>query len=178
MPVNRPVRRPAGRGLRRGRAGYALLEALIAVVVTSIGFIGAARLQTMGSSFNASAGMRQRATLLVNQMTDRMRANSVGMASNAYDKPAAGAVSCLSTSSGCSPSAMAGADMSQWLADVAAQLPGGTGTVCIDSTPDDGTAAAPACDGIGLVYAVKVWWLDKARKSDTARFVTTARPTS
>jgi type IV pilus assembly protein PilV len=37
----------------------------------------------------------------------------------------------------------------------------GTGTVCIDSTPEDGgSAAAPDCDGVGTQYTVKIWWDD------------------
>ena len=43
----------------RRAAGYALLEALIAVLVTSVGFIGAARLQTLGMSFGNTAGLRR-----------------------------------------------------------------------------------------------------------------------
>ena len=177
MPLSACVLRRS----RRRAAGYALLEALIAVIVTSIGFIGAARLQTLGTSFNASAGMRQRATLLVNQMTDRMRANHVGMDAKYYDKPApAASAACLTAVAGCTPQELAAADMREWLDDVAAQLPGGTGIVCIDSTPEDpppngSSATAPACDGTGMVYAVKVWWTDKL---GTTRFVTTARPTS
>ena len=159
------------RSARRG-AGYALLEALIAVLVTSVGFIGAARLQTLGMSFGSTAGLRQKATLLVDQMTDRMRANHVGMKSNAYDKPTAGSTACLST--GCTPTQLAQADMTEWQADITAQLPGGTGIVCIDSTPDDGTAAAPACSGgTGRVLAVKVWWTDKLGAN---RFSTAVRP--
>ena len=157
----------------RRSAGYALLEALIAVLVTSIGFIGAARLQTLGMSFGSTAGMRQKATLLVDQMTDRMRANQAGVRLNAYDRPTAGSTACLST--GCTPTQLAQADMAEWLADIEAQLPGGTGIVCVDSTPDDGTAAAPECSGgTGRVLAVKIWWTDKLRNN---RFTTAVRPT-
>ena len=81
----------------RRPAGYALLEALIAVLVTSVGFIGAARLQTLGMSFGNTAGLRQKATLLVDQMTDRMRANQAGMTLGAYNKPKAGSTACLAT---------------------------------------------------------------------------------
>ena len=154
-------------------AGYALLEALIAVLVTSVGFIGAARLQTLGMSFGSTAGLRQKATLLVDQMTDRMRANHVGMKSNAYDKPTVGSTACLST--GCTPAELAQADMAEWKADIEAQLPGGAGIVCIDDSPDDGNAAAPACSGgTGRVLAVKVWWTDKLGPN---RFSTAVRPT-
>jgi len=158
---------------RRHLAGYALLEALVAVIVTSIGFIGAARLQTMGLGFTNSALYRQKATLLGSQMTDRMRANQRGMALGAYNNAAPGSTSCLAT--GCTPAALAQADMAEWSADVAAQLPDGSGVVCIDSTPDDvgATAAAPLCDGLGSVLAVKVWWNDSLGSS---RFVTVARP--
>ena len=161
---------------RRQRAavvGYALLEALIAVIVTSIGFIGAARLQTLGMTFNNSALYRQKATLLGYQMTDRMRANQIGLLAGAYNNPAAGSAACLDAAAGCTPAALATADVTVWRADLAAQLPSGTGVVCVDSTPDDGTFAAPACDGLGRVLAVKVWWTDTLGAS---QFVTVARP--
>ncbi|MDH3209830.1 MAG: type IV pilus modification protein PilV [Burkholderiaceae bacterium] len=160
---------------RRSAAGYALLEALVAVIVTSIGFIGAARLQTLGLSFNNSAVFRQKATQLGYQMTDRMRANQVGMAVGAYNNPVADpTLTCLTDATVCTPGQLAQADAAVWLADVAAQLPSGSGVVCIDGTPDDGADAAnPDCDGVGQVLAVKVWWTDTLGES---RFVTVARP--
>jgi type IV pilus assembly protein PilV len=154
-------------------AGYALLEALVAVIVTSIGFIGAARLQTLGLTFNNSALYRQKATLLGTQMTDRMRANQSGMTLGAYNNPTPGDMGCLDAVAGCTPSALAQADAAAWAADIAAQLPDGRGIVCVDSTPDDGDAAAPACDGVGRLLAVKLWWSDTL---GTSRFVTLARP--
>ena len=59
----------------RGAAGYALLEAMVAVLIAAVGFIGAARMQTLGMSLGNSAQSRQKATLLGYQMTDRIRAN-------------------------------------------------------------------------------------------------------
>ena len=56
MSVTRSMHCPVGRSRRwQATAGYALLEALIAVIVTSIGFIGAARLQTVGTTYPAAA---------------------------------------------------------------------------------------------------------------------------
>ncbi|MFZ2652831.1 MAG: type IV pilus modification protein PilV [Burkholderiaceae bacterium] len=161
---------------RRNAAGYALLEALVAVVVASVGFIGAARMQTAGMALSNSAQSRQKATLLGYQMTDRIRANDLGFREGRYNDPATGSTSCLS--SGCTPQQLATADMGEWLADVAT-LPGGTGKVCIDSTPNDGTALAPACDGTGNVIAVKIWWTDNwwtDNEVKTTRFVTLVRP--
>ena len=158
---------------RRTQAGYVLLEALIAVVVAAVGFIGAARLQTFGLTMNNSAQVRQKVTLLGYQMADRIRANQAGVTAHGYDRPSAGPVDCLSLSSGCTPAQLAAADIGVWQAEIASQLPSGTGVVCLDSTPDDGDAVAPQCDGIGSVIAVKLWWVDKV---GAPRFVVSVRP--
>ena len=158
------------RRLRR-IAGYALLEALVAVVVASVGFIGAARLQTLGMKMTSGTQLRQKAILLSYQMTDRIRANQAGFKAGAYNNPGTGTLTCLST--GCTPAQLAVADMTEWSNDVAGQIPGGRGVVCIDSTPGDGVAAAPACDGVGNVLAVKIWWTDSV---GTSLFTTTLRP--
>ncbi|HEV7574679.1 MAG TPA: type IV pilus modification protein PilV [Caldimonas sp.] len=158
---------------RRAEGGYVLLEALVAVVIAAVGFVGAARMQTLGLAMNNSTQVRQKATLLGYQMADRIRANQAGMTAHAYDLPSAGAIDCLAATSGCTPTQLAGADIGQWQAEIASQLPGGTGVVCLDSTPDDGSAATPLCDGAGNVIAVKLWWVDKV---GTPRFVVSVRP--
>ena len=150
-----------------------LLEALIAVVIAAVGFIGAARMQTLGLAMNNSTQVRQKATLLGYQMADRIRANQAGVSARAYDRPSAGATACLVAASGCTPAQLAAADVGEWQSEIASQLPGGTGVVCVDSTPDDGAAAAPDCDGVGNVIAVKLWWVDKV---GTPRFVVSVRP--
>ena len=165
---------------RRQAVGYALLEALIAVIVASVGFIGAARMQTFGMKLSNSAQFRQKATLLGYQMTDRIRANQGGADADAYDSLTSGGTNCLVAVAGCAtPAQAASADFAEWAADVAAQLPAGRGVVCKDSTPEDGTATAPACDGLGRVIAVKVWWAEKvATTTDNppvSRFVTVVR---
>lgn len=169
------------RASRRGAAGYALLEALIAVIVAAVGFIGAARMQTFGMTLSNSAQSRQKAALLGYQMTDRIRANQLAFATGNYNDPGAGgATACLAT--GCTPVQLAAADVAQWLGDVAAQLPAGQGKVCIDSTPDDTPKATPAdwkCDGVGNVIAVKVSWSDNIANRDAipwTTFVTVVRP--
>ena len=158
---------------RRAVVGYALLEALVAVVVAAVGFIGAARMQTLGLTLNNSAQSRQKATLLGYQMADRIRANRLAFVSGAYNSPTAGATTCLDT--GCTPAALAAADMGEWQGDVAAQLPSGVGVVCVDSTPGDAdaTPAVPKCDGIGKVIAIKIFWTDTI---GTSRFVSVVRP--
>ena len=121
---------------RRRTGGYALLEALVAVIVAAVGFIGAARMQTFGMQLSSSAQSRQKATLLGYQMTDRIRANQAGIDGGAYNNLSAGETDGLATTAGCNAAALAGADYGQWAADVAAQLPSGAGVVCRDSTPE------------------------------------------
>src|SRR5664279_3624796 len=135
--------RSTGLPRQRAQAGYVLLEALIAVVIAAVGFIGAARMQTLGLAMNNSTQVRQKATLLGYQMADRIRANQAGVNAHAYDAPNAGSTDCLSAASGCTPALLAAADVGQWQAEITSQLPGGTGVVCLDSTPDDGDAATP-----------------------------------
>jgi type IV pilus assembly protein PilV len=167
------MRLMSGGSGRASTGGYVLLESLVAVLIASVGLVGAARMQTLGLSMNNGAQVRQKATLLSYQMGDRIRGNQAGMSTRLYDNPAAGSTACLSATTGCTPTQLAAADLGQWQADVAAQLPNGVGVVCLDSTPDDGDAVTPACDGLGNVIAVKLWWVDKV---GTPRFVTSLRP--
>jgi len=161
------------RSRRRAEHGYVLLEALIAVVIAAVGFIGAARMQTLGLAMNNSTQARQKATLLGYQMADRIRANQAGVSARAYDRPTAGATGCLVATTGCTPAQLAAADVGEWQSEIASQLPGGAGVVCLDASPDDGDAAAPMCDGAGNIIAVKVWWVDKV---GSPRFVVSVRP--
>ena len=106
-------------------------------------------------------------------MADRVRANMPGMQVGAYNdlEGSVLAPGCISVS--CTPSEVAQSDFADWTAAVASLLPSGSGVVCMDSTPDDGTPDAPACDGAGTVLAIKVWWSEKGTQH---RFATTLRP--
>jgi type IV pilus assembly protein PilV len=96
------------------------------------------------------------------------------------------------TTTNCSPQDMAQNDYYEWNdanspTSNRRMLPGGFGITCLDSTPNDGTwngsAVTHACDGLGTVYAIKVWWLDDRRSekatTDPAaylRIITTLQP--
>jgi type IV pilus assembly protein PilV len=156
-------------------AGLTLVEILVAVVVLSIGLLGLAGLQAAALRNNHSAYLRSQATVFGYDMADRMRANPIAISNGNYDSPAATAVSACLNAAGCTPAQMATHDMSEWSIALANTLPGGTGVVCIDATPDDGTQGAPACDGTGSVYAVKVWWQDD-RTGTPMGFVMSVEP--
>lgn len=167
--------------LRRHRAnGFTLVEILIAIVVFSIGLLGIAGLQVSGMRFTQGSQLRSVAAMQASTMADRMRANRVGVLNGAYNSggtmPTTSSKDCATTS--CTPAETATFDLVNWnLAGGSSKpaqsnadlLPGGSGVVCIDSTPDDGTAAGWACDGVGPVYAIKVVWTERtANSSDGA----------
>lgn len=159
--------------VRRER-GAALIEALIAMLLLSICALAYAALQLRSLSNNTGSLWRSQAIELGAAMADRMRANQVGVAGGSYASlvGAVAAPACGSTSA-CSPAQTAALDFVGWNAALASALPGGSGVVCIDSTPDDGSAAAPACDGLGSSYAVKLFWSERGQP---ARVVIGLRP--
>ena len=81
---------------------------------------------------------------------------------------------CTGTTTGCTSRELSYEDIYEWNQQICAQLPQGTacsaavtaasvpwGVVCTDSTPNDGTPAAPLCDGApGAPYVIKIWWLE------------------
>ena len=163
----RPARRPRRRGL-------ALMEALVAVLLLSTCALAYAALQMRGLAAGHSAMWRSKATLLAYEMADRMRANRAAVASGQYNSLTApqGSAGCGS-SSACTPAAMAQLDYAQWSTTLGRELPGGTGVVCLDASPDDGSAASPGCSGSGSMLAVKVFWSERGQ---VARLAVAVRP--
>lgn len=172
------------------KKGFTLLEVLISILVFSIGLIGLAALQILSLRLSGDSLLRTVATIQANDMIDRMRANVIatdlGVASP-YNNPTGSATAnpnCLGKNSSggyinaqCTPTQMAGNDFYEWNANIAgasatgwhpaitAALPSGRGIVCIDSTPNDGTIANPACDGVVVggkpIFAIKIWWTER-----------------
>lgn len=170
------ARVPTRRGVARVpiQRGVALMEALIAILLLSLCALAYAGLQLRGLSANSSAMWRSKATLLAYEMADRMRANRPAVSSGQYNALSAPqAVNDCGTNSSCTPARMALLDYSLWSATLARELPGGTGVVCLDTTPDDGTASATGCDGSGSMLAVKVFWSERGK---AARLALAVRP--
>lgn len=109
--------------------GFSLLEVLVAATVLSVGFSGLASLAVQSLSAAGQAQAQSAAALLAGEMHAQIR--------------------------------LAPLSYPQWLADwqqrSATALPGGNGVVCLDATPNDGTAASSACSGNGPLV-VKLFW--------------------
>lgn len=161
----------------RGRqCGASLIEVLVAMLILSIGLLGMVGLQTTSLRNTQNAYFRSQATIFAGGMAERMRANPVGVDGGGYTA-ASGTLSaaCL-TVTGCSSAAMAQHDLADWQASLADALPSGAGRVCTDSTPDDGSVAAPACDGSGDLLVIKVWWDGDRDGAAGQRLVMTFQP--
>jgi len=109
--------------------GSTLIEVLIALLILATGLLGMAGLQTLAMRSSHDAYLRTQATMIAVDGVESLKASGT---------QGAGV-------------------LAEWQQAMAA-LPAGEGQVCRDSTPDDGTPAAPACDGLGSLHAVKVWW--------------------
>ena len=123
---------PFGAAARRA-AGFSLIEALVALVVLSVGLLGIAALYVTSVSTGRTASLRTQAVLLAADLADRIRANRTGGPTYDDALSPAGAInaSCLQGGGGCTPTQMANEDKAEWLALVAARLPGATPTVTV-----------------------------------------------
>lgn len=143
MPVSRS---PAPRRTR----GFSLVEALVALVVLSVGMLGIAGLYLESLRSGRVTILRSQAVTLASDLADRIRANRAGAAGYAHDvadEPATVAA-CLGSAGTCTPAEMAETDKAQWVAAIAAALPGGAGEVVVD--------AATAPD----TYTITITWVE------------------
>ena len=113
----------------RSQRGFNLVEAMVTLIVLSVGMIGIASLYGQGLGAGRTALYRTEAVNLAADMADRIRVNRLG--GNAYG--GAGANNNCDPSGGggvsCAPAQMAAHDLLQWQQSVAQALPSGTGTV-------------------------------------------------
>ena len=127
------------------QAGISLIEILVALLVLAIGLLGLASLQSNGLRMNQSAYLRTQASILAYDIVDRMRANASQATADAY-VVSTGTVSGTACASACTPAQITTTDLVQWKAQLAAQLPGG-----------DGSISSPGADR----YTVNVIWTDR-----------------
>lgn len=67
------------------RRGFSLIEVLVALAILSFGMLGIAALQITGVRANQGAYLRSQATLIANDMAERMYANRIGTMATLYD---------------------------------------------------------------------------------------------
>lgn len=123
------------------QSGFTLIEALVALVVLSIGMLGIAALYVESLRAGREALTRSTAVMLAGDMADRIRANRDGGTDYEKADDDEGAISTDCEEGGsaasCTPAVMAGHDIAVWEAEIKANLPGGdnaTGVIEVDDT--------------------------------------------
>jgi type IV pilus assembly protein PilV len=178
VDFNRVVSCRPGRGGRRlsTSSGFTLIEVLVSVVVLSFGLLGMAGMQAASLKSNREARLQSSAVVLARELAEMIRGNKLAgvlpAATNPYlgtfSSPLAATTSsyCLSVGAACAgatplavATAIANAQMTEWLARVDAELPGARVDICIDAAPFD-VAGLPqwGCTAAGGVVVLKIGW--------------------
>ncbi|HEU4781279.1 MAG TPA: type IV pilus modification protein PilV [Steroidobacteraceae bacterium] len=133
--------------------GFTLIEALVALVVLSIGLLGVAALQLTSLRSNHGSAMRSQATFLAYDIIDRMRANRTAALAGNYNI-ALGVAGVAGT--------VAGNDLVAWKQNIARTLP------AVDNAgtpePADGSVRQD-----GDIFTVTIRWSDWDDSGATAR---------
>ncbi len=135
---------------RHLQQGFTLIEAMIAVLVLSIGLLGIASIQMLSLRNSVGSYGRSQATLAAYDIIDRMRANMPGVRANNYlldpaTPPANPNInSNCTTGNGCTVAQMAQTDLALWLGSLSVRgnattpgydLPGGNARITCSANP-------------------------------------------
>lgn len=145
--------------------GMTLMEVLISVVLLSIGILGIANMLMLSSKTNNSSYSKHEASMYVDNMFERMRANVQAVASGSYNVSninssggpgtvAPPAVDCAAAN--CNATQLASYDTWYWLTREVAQLPNGSGSI----------TTAPGATSNTRVVTVIVQWDDSIAQNE------------
>lgn len=95
---------------------------MVSIVVLSLGLLGLAGLQAVSLKVSANAHLRSQAVILANDILDRIRSNSANRAAYALT---------MTSNAPSSQATIAEKDIAGWLANIAATMPSGDGSIQI-----------------------------------------------
>lgn len=178
--VSLSLKAPAYRRRRSSaEVGFSLIEVLVAIIILTVGMLGAVGMQATALQSNKETRYQSIAGTLGRELAEKMRGNNAIAiktlaAENPYlfdvtltNPPAApgGMVNCFTSSTGCTSSFdLARWDVFDWQQRVQAALPSPRVRVCFDADPFDSAgkarwACAPTTGGGGSDVAVlKISW--------------------
>lgn len=101
---------------QKRQRGVGLIEIMITIMLLSIGFLAAARMQIEGMRFSQSAYFQSQAYFLASDMINRMRTNSKGVLDGHYNgiTTSASATDPGCTQDACDPATIAQQDAYDW----------------------------------------------------------------
>ncbi len=122
---------------QKNQRGATLIEVLVAVFLLTVGLLAMAALSVNATTYSKMAQIRGTATMLVNDYSERAKANLVGFDRAQYQKVSKFNSTLPSAPSACSvndtgPDAadcIAAFDQAEWLREIASRLPQGSAYV-------------------------------------------------
>lgn len=133
-----PPRGRVSRVTRLRAAGFSLVEVLVAMFVVAMGILALAGLLQASTRYSKMSELRSTATLLANDIADRIRANPMGgelgvggydLADHGFPSPLVPPRAACTSDAPCAPGDLAKADLADWTARVKATLPKGSAWV-------------------------------------------------
>lgn len=158
------ARRIRERTVRAPSRGFSIVEALVALVVLSVGMLGIAALYVESLRAGRSAIYRTQAVNLASDLADRIRANrsagnAYARADNVEPAPADCAPTATTPSIVCTPTELAQDDLARWLQSIRLQLPG-DGT---DALPNGIVEVLPAAAPTRQ-YQIQISWAEPGQQ--------------
>ena len=154
------------------QTGFSLIEVLVAIIVLSVGMLGAVGMQSAALQANKESKNQAAAVTFARELGERMRGNhSVAIKTVASDNPylfdttlsgtssvATFSVNCFTA--GCSvPKDAATWDVADWQGRVLESLPTPRVKVCFDKDPYDSSGVGRwACTNDGDLSVLKMSW--------------------
>ena len=173
-----------------GQSGFSLIEVLIAIIILSIGMLGAVGMQAAALKSNKEARNQATATTFGRELAEKMRGNkaiaiTTTTSINPYlfdatlsSTPAVATPSpnCADSSISCTAAQIASWDVADWQSRVQTALPTPRVKVCFDQTPFT-SAGLPqwACTNTGDIAILKMGW-NRSNTAGTIDFVATGVP--
>ncbi len=149
---------------RYKQSGVGLIEVMLAIVILSIGFLAAAKMQVEGMRYSQSAYFLSQANLMLRDMSDRMRANRQGVLDGHYDNAAtvAGTVppACANAGNKCTPAQIAQNDIHAWSKYLHAPANAVNFIPLLPSSDKTQAQGAISLDATTGVYDISVQWSD------------------
>ena len=124
--------------VRLREAGFSLVEVLVAMFIVAMGILALAGLLQASTRYSKMSELRSTATLLANDIADRIRANPMGgavgpggydLTDAAFPTPPAPPHAPCTASAPCGPVDLARVDLADWTARVRATLPRGSARI-------------------------------------------------
>ena len=147
---------------RGSQSGFSLIELTIAAAIFSTGLGAFSLLLLLAIQGTVESGLQTVAAQHARSLAELVRMTPGAVP--AFESPTPD--SDCPVGSVCTSWQMAASSFLHWRRQLARQLPGGSGLICRDGTPEDGTAANPACDGGGQLVG-KVFWREPGNNGDS-----------